>query len=328
MSAKSQHNNILLAILGFTTVVVVVGLIGHFMFKEDPEIIQGSVEVSEYRVSCKLPGRVTEIKVSEGDHVRKGDVLAVLEIPEMDAQEKVAQATADATSALSDLTSAPTRRETVESAYQLYQQALAAKDVAEKTYGRLERLFNEGVVTAQKRDEALAALKVAEASTESARAQWQLAKDGAREESKRAARQQAKAAREAVSVVKSVLRETVQRATHDGEVTTIYPKVGELVGLGSPIMSVSMTDDVWGTFNVREDQLKGLKIGDTFTAYVPAFDKSIQMRVYAIKDEGSYAVWKATKTTGQYDLKTFEVKARPVKKFDGLRAGMSLILKR
>ncbi len=328
MSAKSQHNNILLAILGFTTVVIIAGLVGHFLFKEDPEIIQGSIEVSEYRVACKLPGRVVDLKVKEGDHVKKGDTLAILEIPEIDAQEKVAQATANATTALSDLTSAPTRTQTVESAYQIYQQALAAKEVAEKTYGRLNRLYNEGVVSAQKRDEAQAALQVAEAQCVATKAQWDLAKEGARDEAKRAARQQAQAAKEAVKVVKSVLRETVQIATHDGEVGTIYPKVGELVGLGSPIMSVEMMDDMWGTFNVREDQLKGLKVGDTFSAYVPAFDKQIKMRVYAIKDQGSYAVWKATKTTGQYDLKTFEVKARPETKIEGLRPGMSIILKR
>ena len=157
MSAKSQHNNILLAILGFTTVVIIVGLVGYFLFKEDPEVIQGSIEVSEYRVACKLPGRIVDLKVKEGDHVKKGDTLAILEIPEMDAQEKVAQATANATTALSDLTSAPTRSQTVESAYQIYQQAVAAKEVAEKTYGRLNRLYNEGVVSAQKRDEAQAA---------------------------------------------------------------------------------------------------------------------------------------------------------------------------
>ena len=145
---------------------------------------------------------------------------------------------------------------------------------------------------------------------------------------KKAAIEQAKAARSAVNVVKSVLKETIQVATHDGEVSTIYPKVGELVGLGSPIMSISIMDDMWGTFNVREDELKGLKIGDTFTAFVPAFNKDIKMKVYAMKDAGSYATWKATKTTGQYDLKTFQVKARPINKFEGLRPGMSLIVKK
>ena len=113
----------------------------------------------------------------------------------------------------------------------------------------------------------------------------------------------------------------------DGEVSEIYPKLGELVGTGSPIMTIAITEDMWGTFNVREDLLKGIKVGDTFKAYVPAFDQEIEMKVYYMKDEGSYAVWKATKANGQYDLKTFEVRARPTASFDGLKAGMSLIVK-
>ncbi|MDD7336014.1 MAG: efflux RND transporter periplasmic adaptor subunit [Prevotella sp.] len=327
MSAKSQHNNILLAIIGFTTVVATVAVIGYFTLGRTPEVIQGEMEVSEYRVTCKLPGRIAKLYVKEGDYVHAGDTLVKIEIPEANAQEKVAQATAGATSAISDLTDAPTRKETVESAYQLYNQALAAKDIALKTYGRMQRLYDEGVTSAQKRDEAQAAYKATEAQVQVAKAQWELAKSGAREQEKRAAREQARAAEKAVDVVRSILKETVQVATADGEVSTIYPKLGELVGMGSPIMSIDMTSDMWGTFNVREDQLKGLKIGDTFTAFVPAFNKSVRMKVYEIKDQGSYAVWKATKTTGDYDLKTFEVKARPIRPFKGLRPGMSLIIK-
>lgn len=325
---KKQHNNIILAIIGFTAVVALVAVIGFFTLERADETIQGEMEVSEYRVSCKLPGRIVDIRVEEGDYVHVGDTLAILEIPEANAQEKVAEATAGATDALSDLASAPSREELVRSAYQVYQQSIAAADVAKKTYERMQRLYDEGVMSAQKRDEALAAHKATEAQVEMTRAQWELAKSGSREQEKRAAQKQAQAAREAIEVVRSVLKETVQVATAEGEVSTIYPKVGELVGLGSPIMSISMTHDMWGTFNVREDQLAGMKIGDTFMAYVPAFDKEIQMKVYSLKDEGTYAVWKATKTTGQYDLKTFEVKARPVKPFDGLRPGMSLIMKK
>ena len=121
--------------------------------------------------------------------------------------------------------------------------------------------------------------------------------------------------------------ETVQTAQMDGEVSNIYPKVGELVGTGSPIMTISMMDDLWGTFNVREDQLGGLQIGSEISAFVPAFNKNVKMKVYYMKDQGSFAVWKATKATGQYDLKTFEVRARPVEKFEGLRPGMSLIVR-
>ncbi len=327
MSKKSQHNNILLAILGFTLVVVAVALIGFFTVERSLENIQGEVEVEEYRVSSKLPGRIVEIRVKEGDFVHQGDTLAILEVPEATAQEQAAEATQGAAQALSDLADAGARKETIDGAYQLYQQAVSANNLARETYGRMQRLYDEGVVSAQKRDEALAAHKVTEAQMVAARSQWEMAKSGAREQEKRAARQQVQAARGAVNVVKSMLRETVQTASADGEVSTIYPKVGELVGLGSPIMTISMTNDIWGTFNIREDQLKGMKVGDKFKAYIPAFDKEIEMKVYAMKDEGSYAVWKATKTQGQYDLKTFEVKARPMKAVEGLRPGMSLVVR-
>lgn len=327
MSAKTQHNNILLAVAGFTLVVLIVGIIGYFTLDRTPEIIQGEMDADEYRVSSKLPGRIVKILVKEGDYVHVGDTLAILESPEVDAQQKVAEATAGASSALSDLTSAPTRHETVESAYQVYQQAIATAEIAQKTYARTEKLFNEGVTTAQRRDEAKASYDAAQAAVKMTKSQWELAKNGAREEEKRAARKQAEAAKSAVNVVSSLIKENVQIATQEGIVTDIYPKVGELVGMGSPIMTVELIGDMWGTFNVREDQLKGKKVGDTFKAFIPAFNKDVDMKIYNIKDEGTYAVWKATKTTGQYDLKTFEVKARPIQKIDGLRPGMSLIVK-
>lgn len=326
MSAKSQHQNILLAVLGFSIAVAIVALIGFFTLGKTEEVIQGEVEVGEYRVSCKLPARVVEIRVKEGDYVRKGDTLAILEIPEMDAQEKAAQATQGAAEAISRLTDEGTRREAIESAFQLYEQAKAATDVSKKTYTRMQNLYKEGVISQQKRDEAKAAWQVAQAHENSMKSQYELAKNGAREQQKEASRKQAEAAKSAVDVVRSVLKETVQVAAVNGEVSDIYPKVGELVGMGSPIMSINIMDDMWGTFNVREDQLNGLKTGDTFTAFSPAFNKELKMKVYEIKDEGSYAVWKATKSNGQYDLKTFEVKARPINKFDGLRPGMSLIV--
>ena len=327
MSAKTQHNNILLAVIGFTTAVVVVGLIGFFTLGKSDETIQGEVEVSEFRVSCKLPSRVLELRVKEGDYVHVGDTLAILDVPEANAQQKVAEATEGATQALSSLTEAGSRKEQTQGAYQLLQQAKAAAEITHKTYTRMQNLFNEGVVSAQKRDEAFAAFKASEAQVKVAQSQYDLARNGARIQEKEAAKKNVEAAKNAVDVVKSVLRETVQVSNVEGEVSTIYPKVGELVGMGSPIMSISIMSDMWGTFNVREDLLNGLKVGDTFTAFSPAFNKDVKMKVYDIKDEGAYAVWKATKSTGQYDLKTFEVKAHFVNKFDGLRPGMSLIVK-
>lgn len=327
MSAKSQHNNILLAVLGFAAAVAIVGMIGFFAFGKADEIIQGEVEVGDYRVSCKLPARIEELRVKEGDYVHVGDTLAILQIPEANAQQRVAEATEGATQAIRNLTDEGARKEQIQSAYDLMQQAMAAEDIARKTYTRMQNLYNEGVMSAQKRDEALAAFKAAEAQVKVTQSQYELAKSGARKQEKIAAAKNTQAAKSAVDVVKSILRETVQISPVEGEVSDVYPKVGELVGMGSPIMNINIMSDMWGTFNVREDQLKGLKVGDEFTAFSPAFNKNVKMKVYDIKDEGSYAVWKATKSNGQYDLKTFEVKAHFVNKFDGLRPGMSLIIK-
>lgn len=329
MSEKTQHKNILLAISAFTIVVIVVAVIGFVCFgNNDDNVIQGEVEVSEYRVSSKLPGRIAEICVTEGDFVHKGDTLAILDVPEVEAQKRAAEATQDAAKAVSDMADNGARKEQIQAAYQLWQQAVAASDIAEKTYKRLQNLYNDGVISAQKRDEAFAAYKATQAQVLAAKSQYDMAKSGARNEERKAASDQANAAKNATDVVKSLLRETVQIATADGEVSEIFPKVGELVGLGSPIMSISEMNDMWGTFNIREDQLNGMKVGDTFKAYCPAFDKEIEMKVYHIKDQGSFAVWKATKTNGQYDIKTFEVKARPSKPVEGLRPGMTLIIRK
>jgi HlyD family secretion protein len=260
MSAKSQHNNILLAVIGFVTVTVIVALIGFFALDRTPEVIQGEVEVSEYRVSSKLPGRVLEIRVKEGDYVHVGDTLVILEAPEVDAQQAAAQATQGAAAAMSDMADNGARKETIQGAYQLYQQAVAAQELAQKTYTRLQRLFDEGVMSQQKRDEAYAAYKASEAQVAAAKSQYEMAKNGAREEERRAARKQEQAAQGAVQVFNSLLRETVQVATMEGEVSSIYPKVGELVGIGSPIMSISMMNDMWGTFNIREDELKTVRV--------------------------------------------------------------------
>lgn len=328
MSAKSQHNNILLAILGFIAVVAVVAIIGFFTLGRQPEIIQGEVEVSEYRVSSKVPGRVLEIRVKEGDFVHAGDTLAILDAPEVKAKMTQAQSAQNAASAMSEMAQRGARREQITGAYQVWQQAKAGLEIAEKSYQRVQRLFDEGVMSQQKRDEAYANYKAMEAQCKAAKSQYDMAVNGARQEEKEAAQAQVNRAKGAVQEVNSYMHETVQTAQMDGEVSAIYPKVGELIGTGSPIMSISMMNDLWGTFNVREDQLDGMKVGTEFTAFSPAFNKDVKMKVFYMKDQGSYAVWKATKASGQYDLKTFEVKARPMEAFEGLRPGMSLIIKK
>ena len=327
MSAKSQHNNILFAILGFAVVVIIVALIGFFALGRDPELVQGQVEVSEYRVSSKVPGRILEIRVKEGDYVKVGDTLAILDAPEVRAKMEQARSAEDAAAALELKAQNGARQEQIQGAYQVWQQAKAGLEIAEKSYQRIQRLFDEGVVSAQKRDEVYANYKAMEAQCKAAESQYQMAQNGARREDKLAAAAQVGRAKGAVQEVNSYIHETVQIAQMEGEVSSIYPKVGELVGTGSPIMTISMMQDMWGSFNVREDQLNGMQVGSTIKAFVPAFNKEVEMKVYYLKDQGSYAVWKATTANGQYDLKTFEVRARPTEKFEGLRPGMSLIIK-
>ena len=328
MSAKSQHKNIMLAVLGFAVVVVIVAVIGLIALDRDPDIIQGQVEVSEYRVSSKVPGRILELRVKEGDYVKAGDTLAILDAPEVRAKMEQAQSAESAAAALEMKAKNGARKEQIQGAFSVLQQAKAGFEIAEKSYNRVQRLFDEGVMSAQKRDEAFANYKAMEAQMKAAQSQYDMAVNGARMEDKLAASAQVGRARGAVQEVNSYIHETVQIAQKEGEVTDIYPKVGELVGTGSPIMSIAMMDDMWGTFNVREDQLDGMQVGTEFTVFVPAFNKDVKMKVYHLKDQGSFAVWKATKANGQYDLKTFEVKARPVEKMEGLRPGMSLVIKK
>lgn len=328
MSEKKQHKNIIITAACTTLVVAVVAVIGAMSIKQEPETIQGQVEVSEYRVSSKVPGRILEIRVKEGDYVNVGDTLAILDAPEVRAKMTQAQSAENAAAAMDEMANNGARQEQVRGAFAVLQQAKAGLEIAQKSYNRVQRLYDEGVMTAQKRDEAFANYKALEAQVKAAQSQYDMARNGARSEEKKAAAAQVNRAKGAVAEVNSYIHETMQIAQMAGEVSDVYPKVGELVGTGSPIMSVSLMNDIWGTFNVRENQLNGMKVGSIVTAFVPAFKKEIRMKVYYIKDQGSYAVWKATKSNGQYDLKTFEVKARPMDKLEGLRPGMSLILKR
>lgn len=324
---KKQHKSVLLGVVSFAAIIIIVGIIGALTIGTEKDYIQGQVDVSEYRVSSKVPGRILEIRVKEGDFVHAGDTLAILDAPEVEAKKVQAQSVENAAAAISDMAQEGARKEQVQGAFELWQQAKAGAEIYKKSYERVQRLFDEGVLSEQKRDEAYAQYKAYEAQEKAAKSQYDMAKNGAREQERRAAASQLGQAKGVVQEVSSYIHETVQIAQMDGEVANIYPKVGELVGTGSPIMTISLMNDMWGTFNVREDRLNGMKVGDTFTAFIPAFNKDVELKVCSIKDQGSFATWKATKSNGQFDLKTFEVKARPVQKFEGLRPGMSLVVK-
>ena len=313
--------------MAFTAVVAVVGLIGFLTLGNKHEVLQGQVEVNEYRVASKVPGRILEIRVKEGDYVKAGDTLVIIDAPDVMAKQAQAESAESAASAMDEMARNGARQEQIRAAFEVLQQTKAGLEIAEKSYNRVQRLFDEGVMSEQKRDEAFANYKAMEAQMKAAQSQYDMARNGARREEKMAAAAQVQRAKGAVAEVNSYVHEMVQVATQDGEVSEIFPEVGELVGTGSPIMTISLMKDVWASFNVREDQLGSMAVGQTIHAFVPAFNKDMDFKVYYMKDQGSYATWKATKANGQYDLKTFEVKAKPVKEYEGLRPGMSVVIK-
>lgn len=328
-SQKSQNSNMLLAFLTLLGVIVLVAGVGFFMLRKGPEIIQGQAEVTEYRVSSKVPGRIMEFRVKEGQKVNTGDTLAILEAPDVLAKMEQARAAEAVAQAQNAKAMKGARQEQIQAAYEMWQKAQAGLEIAEKSYKRVKNLFDQGVMPAQKLDEVTAQRNAAVATEKAAKAQYTMAKNGAEREDKMAAAALVDRAKGAVAEVASYLKETYLIAQTGGEVSEIFPKVGELVGTGAPIMNIAVMDDMWVTFNVREDLLKNLTMGAEFDAVVPALDdKTVKLKVYYLKDLGTYAAWKATKTTGQFDLKTFEVKATPVEVIENLRPGMSVIIKK
>ncbi len=318
--------------LAFIMVLVVVGLValaGFFLLTPPDDIIMGQAEATQIRISGKVPGRIAAYRFAEGDRVKAGDTLVFLDTPEVWAKLQQAEAARTAAEAQSAKAQKGARAQEITAAHELWQKAKAGLDIAEKSYRRVHNLYEKGVMSAQKKDEAEANYLAMAATEKAARSQYEMAKEGARREDKAAAAALVQQAGGAVAEVESYLGETALVAPIDGEVSERFPEVGELVGTGAPIMNLSDMNDMWVTFSVREDLLKDMKIGAELEAFIPAFDnRTVRLKIYYMKDMGTYAAWKATKTTGQYDTKTFEVRARPLEPVADLRPGMSVILKK
>ena len=329
MDNKTQKMNIALSLTAFAVVVVIVCVVGIYTFNHrEPEIVQGQAEVSEYRVSSKVPGRILKILVQEGQQVKAGDTLAILDTPDINAKQAQAEAVLSAATAQNAKAQKGAREEQIQGAYEIWQKAKAGLDIYEKSYRRVENLFKEGVVSEQKRDEAKAQYDAAAATERAAKSQYDMAVNGAEKEVKEMAAAQMRQAQGVVAEVNSYIEETVLTASIDGEVSEIFPMVGELVGTGAPIMNIAVMDDMWVSFNVREDLLQDLTMDAVREAYIPALDRKVDVKVTYMRDLGSYAAWKATKVNGQYDLKTFEVRAVPQEKVENLRPGMTVIIDR
>ena len=303
-----KMNGKLVTFTGIIVLVLLVAIFGFLFWEPKPEYIQGEAEATEVRISGKVPGRIEIFRFNEGEQVSRGDTVAILDSPEVLAKYSQAEAAEAAAQALNEKAERGTRSEQIVMTYQTWQKAKAAAEVAKKTYDRILKLYESEVVPAQKKDEAEANYKAMMATEQAAKAQYEMARNGAQREDKQAAEAQLNRAKGAVAEVEAYVKETYLISPIDGEISERYPKVGELVGTGAPVMDILDLSDMW--------------------AFVPALDnREVELKVTYLKDMGSYAAWRATKTTGQYDIKTFRVKAKPVDKVDGLRPGMSVLKK-
>lgn len=325
---QKKNYNLVLGVIALVAIILVIAVAGYFVSRPKPLVIQGEAEANEYRVSGKVPGRVEELYVREGQHVHKGDTVVFIDSPEVRA--KLVQATSVQAAAAAQLQKANNgaRKEQIAGAYELWQQAIVQEDVMRKSFERMQKLFDQKVVAEQKYDEVKAKYDAAVATTRAAKSQYDMAVNGAREEDKLSAEALVHQAQGAVQEVQGYMGELYLTSPADGIVSAIFPKTGELVGQGSPVMTVLDLSDIWFTFNIREDYLHGIKVGDEVTLSIPALEgREIKATVNYIAVRESYATWKATKETDMYDAKTFEVRAVPAGNAEGVLPGMTAIMK-
>lgn len=321
-----SKRNISIAFIIILVITVLVSVIGMVLMSREPLVLQGQVEATEIRISGKLPGRIDSFLVQEGDWVKAGDTLVVINSPTIEAKYRQVNALEQVAQEQNKKIDAGTRRQIIATALQFWNKTQSDLTLAKTTYQRILTLYKDSVVTSQRKDEVEAMYKAAQAAERVAYEQYQMAVDGAQSEDKAAARSLVDAARSTVDEVSALLVDSRLTAPEDGQIATIFPKRGELVAPGTPIMSLVVMSDAHVVLNIREDLMPQFKMGGTFKADVPALDrKDIEFRIYYISPLGSFATWKSTKQTGSYDLRTFEIHALPVEKVEGLRPGMSVL---
>lgn len=324
---KENNKSLLAGLAVVIATVVIVALVGLFAIHPQKEVIAGEVDASEYRVSNMVPGHIDSIYVHEGDRVRRGDTLAHIASRQVDAKMQQAQAARNAASAQSRKAQHGARSQQKEMAYQVWQKAQAAEEVYRKSYERVKSLREKGVVAQQKLDEVEAKYKVAQADCAAAEQQYLMAQEGAQREDIDAAAALVGRAGGAVAEVQSYLDDSYLIAPCDGEVVEIFAKLGDLIGTGSPVVSILDMSDTWMYFAVREDLLHGLNSGATVQVRIPALgNQTYPCTVCRVQAMASYATWRTTKTNGQYDVKSFDVKVVPQEPIEGVKPGMTAIM--
>lgn len=321
-----KKSNVIWLIIAVVVIIAAVALVGYYLKRSEPTIIQGTVECTSYKASSKIAGRIEQMKVEQGQQVAKGELLYMLSTPELDAKLRQAEAVKSAAAAMDEKALAGARVQQIEAAMNMWQKAQAGRQLAEKTFERVKALYEKGVVPAQKYDEAEANYQAMTATEMAAKAQYDLALDGASKEEKKAAAAQVMQAEGAVSEVESYIGDAMVYSPVDGEVSTIIAEQGELVGSGYPVVAILDTSDVWVTFNIKETMLPKVQKGTRMVGYVPALDSDVELEVTYISVQADFATWSATRTQGSFDIRTFAIKARPTSEVKRIRPGMSVLV--
>ncbi|MEH6532974.1 MAG: efflux RND transporter periplasmic adaptor subunit [Photobacterium frigidiphilum] len=310
--------------------VALVGWLGYTFwqaYQPQAERMQGQIEAQQYNISSKVPGRVDEVLVRKGDQVERGQLIFTLLSPEIDAKLMQAKAGQQAAGAMAEQAEKGARVQEIAAARDQWQKAKAASSLMKKTYKRIDNLYKDGVIAEQKRDEAYTQWQASRYTEQAAYQMFGMASEGARVETKRAAMEKERMAAGAVAEVEAYAADTKIASWHNGEVTQVLLHGGELAPQGFPVVSVIDMNDAWAVFHVREDRLSEFNQGTIVDAKIPALgDEAYSFKVTHVAVMGDFATWRATDASQGFDMRTFEVEARPMEAIEGLRVGMSVIL--
>ncbi|MCZ4339213.1 HlyD family secretion protein [Shewanella colwelliana] len=323
-----MRTNRVLAIVALIALVALLAYGLKLAHTPKPDRLQGQIEAREYNISSKVPGRVEQVLVRRGDSVEAGDLLFAIDSPELNAKLMQAQGGRDAAKAMQQEADNGARKQQVTASREQWLKAKAAATLAETTYNRVEALFVEGVLARQKRDEAFTQWQAAKYTEQAALAMYQMADEGARVETKAAAAGNARMAEGAVNEVSAILADSQMRSPKSGEVSEVLLQSGELAPSGFPVVSIIDMQDAWAIFQVREDQLKAFKVGDTVEVEIPALGETHGFTIAHISVMGNFATWRSTESGHDFDMRTFEMELRPTAPIADLRVGMTTLLVR
>jgi HlyD family secretion protein len=304
-----------------------VGITFYQAYQPKPLKIQGEIDAQTYNISSKVPGRISQIDVIKGDVVIVGDFIFSISSDEVRAKLKQAKASKNAASALSEKADSGARAEEIKATFDQYKKAQAAQNLMATTYKRIKTLYDEGVVSEQKHDEAYTKLKASKYTTSAAKQLYIMAKEGARSEDKKAALAKEEVYAGKVDEVEAYIKELNLYSFHNGEVTSVLIHEGELAPTGFPVVTLTDMSDAWAKFTIREDLLPKFKKGTRFDAKIPGFgDETYKFEVTFISVMGDFATWKAPQAGKGFDMKSFEVHMKPIEDIKELRVGMSVLL--